>query len=46
MFIYIIDKLLIKLLINVLGLLIIGYYMLRLLLYIFLLIYNRFYLEI
>lgn len=45
MFIYIIDKLLIKLLINVLGLLIIGYYMLRLLLYIFLLI-NRFYLEI
>lgn len=45
MFIYIIDKLLIKLLINVLGLLIIGYYMLRLLLYIYLLI-NRFYLEI
>lgn len=45
MFIYIIEKLLIKLLINVLGLLIIGYYMLRLLLYIFLLI-NRFYLEI
>lgn len=45
MFIYIIDKLLIKLLINVLGLLIIGYYMFILLLYIFLLI-NRFYLEI
>lgn len=45
MFIYIIDKLLIKLLINVLGLLIIGYYMFILLMYIFLLI-NRFYLEI
>lgn len=45
MFIYIIEKLLIKLLINVLGLLIIGYYMFILLLYIFLLI-NRFYLEI
>lgn len=45
MFIYIIDKFLIELLINVLGSLIIGYYMLRLLLYIFLLI-NRFYLEI
>lgn len=45
MFIYIIDKLLIKLLINVLGLLIIGYYMFILLLYNFLLI-NRFYLEI
>lgn len=45
MFIYIIDKLLIELLINVLGLLIIGYYMFILLLYIFLLV-NRFYLEI